>query len=155
MATYELILTATSFFFVSMNIYSLACRAAFDSIVWLVQLLSLFVTTLFANDTGLLLFAWKPEVLLFMVSLATFLTDELVFLLYQYSKLKISLLRVAIFSLETSLLFIFNPLSFDIYGFDTLLDVLIFRCLMIIELSWVDVVLLIFVSQFFSNRLLD
>ena len=111
--------------------------------------------TIFAIDIGLSFFTWETVVILFIVSFLFFLASEVLFLLCKYNELDHTLLLVSRFSLELTLLFMSKPFSFDMYGFTTLLNLLLLLYLMVVELFRYDVVLILFVYQIFANKVLD
>ena len=70
--------------------------------------------TLFANDIGLPFLSWKTLVVLANISLASFLTVELIFSVVCVQQTRTAFVAIYRFALELSLLFVITAFSFDL-----------------------------------------
>ena len=87
--------------------------------------------------------------------LAAFLIIELWFLLCEYNKLEVAFVTITRFSLELALFYLINLFTFDVCGFNILLNSLLVIFLILIHLFLYDVVLLSILFPLFSNKVLD
>ena len=87
--------------------------------------------------------------------LAVFLIIELCFLLCEYNKLEVAFVTITRFSLELALFYLINFFTFDVCGFNILLNSLLVIFLILIHLFLYDVVLLSFLYPLLSNKVLD
>ena len=87
--------------------------------------------------------------------LAVFLIIELCFLLCEYNKLEVAFVTITRFSLELALFYLINLFTFDVCGFNILLNSLLVIFLILIHLFLYDVVLLSFLYSLLSNKVLD
>ena len=108
-----------------------------------------------ANDIGLAYLARKTVVRLTLVSLAPLLTIELYLLLCEYNKLELAFVSIAIFLLKRALSCLGNPFSFDVFGYNILLNSRRVIFLILVDVGLDDVVLLPFIYSILSNKVLN